>query len=190
MGKLQEIYDFCKEKYNDCFAVVNGMACAVSELLAKKGESYDPKNVTLKFDLLLQYSLLQVAVADNDFDRNELIFIRDITNQGDLVDYLNAAFGENFKWEDYFQSDVQNLQQLLALLNDQMIQLSREFVTLFAFCDSMLQKDHTAELEQKVAEIIVGLCTMDNNVTEQEMNTEILFFKVIGAIKAEKEKNA
>lgn len=91
MADLQKIYDGCKKIYDNCYHMIEIMSSGIKTFMDSKGVTdYNPDVTLIKFDLLLQYSLLQIATADYEIDRNELIFIRDLTEKGDLVNYLNS----------------------------------------------------------------------------------------------------
>ena len=91
MADLQRIFDSCKKEYDECYAVIAGMGDWLSERLDNGKKNRFRSNVLCKnFDVVLQFSLLQIAVADYDLDSKEVIFIRDLTLDGDLFEYLNS----------------------------------------------------------------------------------------------------
>ena len=89
MADLQRIFDSCKKEYDECYAVIAGMGDWLSERLDNGKKNRFRSNVLCKnFDIVLQLSLLQIAVADHDLDSKEVVFIRDLTLDGDLLSIL------------------------------------------------------------------------------------------------------
>ena len=114
MADLQKIYDGCKKIYDDCYHMIEIMSSGIKTFMDSKGVTdYNPDVTLIKFDLLLQYSLLQIATADYEIDRNELIFIRDLTEKGDLVNYLNSLGGAQITWDMIYRVDVFEIRKLL-----------------------------------------------------------------------------
>ena len=184
MYTIQEIYDASKLLYKECYDKVALISKFVSQSMAERGLQYDPKVLTGKFDIILQYSLLQIAVSDSKFDKNELYFIRDLTIQGDFVNYMNSISKSNVTWESMFNSDISLLQRVLGSTEKIIAGLSEEFIEIFAYADAVTtRQDHIAELEKKTGGIIYGLASMDGQITESELDKNIFILKVIAEIK-------
>ena len=179
MNDLQKIFDNCKALYKWCYNDVKAMA----KLVSRTFTNIDPKITTIKFDIILQYSLLQIAVADFDFDSNELIFIRDLTEQGDFVEFMNAGAKTNFSWNDFFNTNIISIREILRDTYDLMNELSEEFVAVFALCDKVTEHDFLADLEKNIFLIISGLSIMDGEITKSECNESCLIIESINRIR-------
>lgn len=110
-----KIYNDCKKCYENCYDRIKGMSFGpMKRFMDSEGVTdYNPEVTLIKFDILLQYSLLQIATADYDIDRNELIFIRDLTKEGDLVNYINSLGGTPISWDTIYRADVLDIRKLL-----------------------------------------------------------------------------
>ena len=87
MADLQAIFDKCKLAYKGTCVDISMMGHWLSERLDNgKKERFNSKLLCKNFDIILQFSLLQIAVADNDLDPKEVVFIRDLTINGDLIE--------------------------------------------------------------------------------------------------------
>lgn len=183
MADLQTIFNSCRELYKKCYGDVRLMSCEIAKYMESQGKNWDPRITVAKFDIVLQYSLLQVAVADFDFDRNEMIFIRDITEQGDFVNYINAMANTDITWDGLFNSSVSDIRKFLRDIKDVIEELSDEFVQVFALCDKLTQYDFVSDLEDNVVLIIAGLAKMDGTITASEITQTYLIMEAINRIK-------
>ena len=189
MGELQKVFDTCRQLYKDCFVTMDAMAKLVSQTMAKKNVQYDPRTFTGAYDILLQYSLLQVAVSDSSFDRNEVIFIRDLTVQGDFVNYMNAVTKTSVTWDTLYHENADQLKSVLRQIEPLFVMLSNEFIELYALTDAATpNKDYVAELEQKTAAIICGLAAIDGHISESELEFNPLIMNVIFKIEQRKKE--
>lgn len=185
MADLQKIYDGCKKNYDNCFRMIQIMSSGIKTFMYSKGVTdYHPETTLMKFDILLQYSLLQIATADYEMDRNELIFIRDLTKAADIVDYLNSFGGAQITWDMIYRADIFEIRKLLDLLRDEIVRLSKEFVMVFSTCDLVTpQHDYLSDLTENILCIIVGLTSMDGKVESSETNADCLILHALDEIK-------
>ena len=182
MAGLQQIFDSCRALYKKAYANVKAMAEDVAAVLKEQGKKFDPRITTGKFDVILQYSLLQVAVSDNDLDRNELIFIRDLTDQGDFVNYINSLAKTSITWEKLYNSNISDVQKVLNSVEPVMVELSKEFVVVFTLCDLSTEHDFLDDFKKAITALILGLSVMDGDPNSEDLNESILIVGVLNAI--------
>lgn len=183
MTDLQKVYDSCIHFYDDCYDILDRMSAGIKEIMESKGVNYNPEVTLIKFDILLQYSLLQIASADYEIDRNELIFIRDLTKKGDLVNYLNTLSDSQISWDNIYQGDIFDLRGILDSIKDKIKKLSEEFIVVFATCDLATEHNYLADLTRNINCIIVGLAAMDGEITSTEMDSDCLILHTLDEIK-------
>ena len=183
MDDLQKIFDGCRALYEQCYENVKEMSCSIAEIMESEGKRWDPKITTGKFDVVLQYSLLQIAVADFDLDKNEVVFIRDLTKQGDFVNYINAVANTKITWEGLYNSQINNLRSFLNDIEPVMEDLSNEFVNVFAVCDKATEYDFAADLEKNIVLIITGLAHMDGSISKSELKQSCVILGAVNRIK-------
>jgi len=188
MADLQTVFDNCRVLYKKCYDNVKAMACDIASVMESQGKEWDPKITSGKFDIVLQYSLLQIAVADFDFDRNEMIFIRDLTEQGDFVNYINSIAKTNITWEGLYNSNINDIRKVLRNIEGLMAGLCEEFVNVFAICDKVTEYDYVSDLERNIVLVIGGLAQMDGTITNSEIDQGCLIIGAINRIKELKKK--
>ena len=183
MANLQEVFNHCKELYNDAYTLVQNMATVVAGAMKEQGKSFDPSVTTGKFDIVLQYSLLQVAAADYDLDSNEIIFIRDITKQGDFIDFLNEVCEANETWESIYNSDVSALNKFLGGIAGPMAHMCEEIIDVFVLCDGATDFDYFTPFANVIIDIIRGVTAMDGYVSDSEERVPVLIIAMLNKIK-------
>ena len=98
MSTAQELFDEAIEHYKKIIGYLDD----VGEICKKYDLDYSASDLIRRFDIILQMTLLQTAVGDNDFDRLERVFIEEITSCGDVLDWINGECDTNFTWENVF----------------------------------------------------------------------------------------
>lgn len=182
-----KIYDGCKEIYDHCYDIIETMSTCIKTFMDSKGVTdYNPEVTLIKFDVLLQYSLLQIATADYDIDKNEIVFIRGLTKKGDLVNYINAnsSGGTPITWDMIYRADVLDVRKALDLLKSEIVKLSKEFVMVFSTCDlATPEYDFFSDLVDGVFCIIKGLASMDGKIECSEADADCLILDTLEEIK-------
>ena len=185
MATLQDLFDSCRRIYKDMYETMRLMAEEFATRV--KNGDWDPSITTYKFDIVVQYSLLQVALADFDFSRNELIFIRDLTEQGDIVEYWNKGArdsSERISWEDLYNADAIDLRKFLRASRSDILDMSDEIVHVFEIMDALhTEHDYASLCEKSMFLLIHSLGMMDGEYTEEEKNEPNVILGVFDRIK-------
>lgn len=189
MADLQGIFDKCKLAYKVTCADIGAMGDWLSERLDNgKKERFNSELLCKNFDIILQFSLLQIAVADNDLDSKEVLFIRDLTINGDLIEYLNSLVENKIDWETVYNADVFELKGLLKDVEPLMESLSNDLATAFAICDLSTIYNCVSDLKTSIMTIINGLSKMDGDFSYLEQHADCLIVRVISEIENRKQK--
>lgn len=189
MADLQAIFDKCKLAYKVTCADIGAMGDWLSERLDNgKKERFNSELLCKNFDIILQFSLLQIAVTDNDLDSKEVVFIRELTINGDLIEYLNSLVENKIDWETVYNADVFELKGLLKDVEPLMESLSNDLATAFAICDLSTIYNCVSDLKTSIMTIINGLGKMDGDFSYLEQHADCLIVRVISEIENKKEK--
>lgn len=189
MADLQAVFDKCKLAYKVTCADIGAMGDWLSERLDNgKKERFNSELLCKNFDIVLQFSLLQIAVADNELDSKEVVFIRDLTINGDLIEYLNSLVENKIDWETVYNADVFELKGLLKDIEPLMESLSNDLATAFAICDLSTIYNCVSDLKTSIMAIINGLGKMDGDFSYLEQHADCLIVRVISEIENRKQK--
>ena len=182
----QKVFQICKIYYQQAYDNIMSMATIAS---MDKINNVNPKTVTLSFDLVMQFSLLQIAAADLNFDREEMKFIRGLTHHDSLVDIINKTGNTKITWEDLLKLDTKDLRELLRRYEPEFVKVSKEFTNIFAFFDASTPKhNYTEDFKRQVNQIIDGLASIDGEVDESELRKSCVMRKALANIEKMKKK--
>ena len=124
------------------------------------GRRYDPRLTLAQFDMILQASLLSVAVSDGRFDPLEQQFVDKITDYGDLPGYIRG--------ETQGKLDL-SWGEMAALSRDNQRLLVDDFVRPLALVDqAVLRAQGLKQIIQDVARICACLSQVDGVNQERE----------------------
>ena len=91
----QELFNIATENYQKARQLVGKM----NEVVGAVRSDFNPKAGYLKLDILVQYTLLEIALADGKFSPIEGEFIDKITDTFDVINLFdNVPKGMNWKW--------------------------------------------------------------------------------------------
>lgn len=191
MADLQALFDKCRTAYKlggylDVSLVGNWLS--EQHLDNEKKERFNSELLCKNFDIILQFSLLQIAVADNELDSKELVFIRDLTIKGDLIEYLNSLVESKISWETVYNADVFELKGLLKDIEPLMESLSNDLATAFAICDVSTIYNCVLNFKKSIMTIITGLGKMDGDFSYLEQHADCLIIRVISEMENRKQK--
>ena len=90
MGRAQELFDQATGYYDHAVGLIRKMDELFQNAAFKNdpGRRYDPRLTLAQFDMILQATLLSMALSDGNFDRLEQQFVDKITDYGDLLTYI------------------------------------------------------------------------------------------------------
>ena len=179
---LQVVFDKAKVMYLEIVNDITKMALAMEELAKRTGNEFKPQITIMKFDLVLQYSLLQVACSDYDLAQNEIVFIKNLTKFADYCDYVSSVANKSLSWSDLLGSDITAVRSLLRTTDEDMLELSKEVVAVFSLYDKATEYDYFTDLKNNVCGIIASLSIMDGDATSEDYNQDILIFSCLDAI--------
>ena len=189
MADLQAIFDSCREAYKESYFNISAMGDWLSERLDNgKKERFNSELLCKNFDIVLQFSLLQIAVADYELDSKELVFIRDLTINGDLIEYLNSLVENKIDWETVYNADVFELKGLLKDIEPFMESLSNDLATAFAICDASTVHNYVSDLKTSIFVIVNDLGKMDGDFSYLEQHADCLVIRLASEIERRKQK--
>ena len=187
MYTLEDMFNDCRNLYRASYFVVKNMSCSVGACLEKANIAFDPRIKCMKFDIVLQYSLLQIATKDFFLNKDEVIFIRDLT-ESDILNIINASENSDYTWEDIYNLPMTTIRKILSDVESPMESLGQEVVNIFSLCDKITEYDYVSDLEKNVRLIISALSVIDGNADNSKSSQNYLILKLIKKIKKEKIK--
>ena len=181
---MADIFTIAKAAYDDSIEDLRRMTKLFEMALA----DYDGRVTLNQFDILLQYSLLQVALADGYLHVGECMFIKDLAQYSDFCIFLNQNGFHNVTWADIYNTRESYLNRLLDDAKELIVDLSKDFITVFANVDSITEYDYLSDLKRNVTAMVLATCQADGKAEAIELSNGCLIFNALEAIEQRKEK--
>lgn len=162
---IQDIFDYANDYYNRARSIVESMGDAVSAVMP----DFKLKNAYCQLDIIVQYVLLETAIADGKFLEAEGEFIDKITDSFDLINLFNdVPDGMNWHWFALHVpfAEIKNIIANVRLLAHEHMQ---SFAKLFAIVDaSVFELDILGDLVECIAKIATCFILCDGSGDEIE----------------------
>lgn len=165
MGYAQNRFDRALAEYQEALDCLDE--------LIEVGEKYDmyqpEETIKAQFDVILQLSLLNVAISDDDFSDIERQFIEKITQYGDLVDWINQNFDKfEVSWDHIYSMSESVLGELIEAIHEGAHDVFVQFFSMVVLLDELSDNNYLNEITHKVAKICGALVVIDGDIDENE----------------------
>jgi uncharacterized repeat protein (TIGR02543 family) len=128
-----------------------------------------------QLEALLQYSMLQIAVSDRDFDKKEAELIAGITLKDDLFRHLKDTNIGIDSWAELYRVSEEKRQSFLANLSDGMKQIVYEFVGAVEKMPNADEADrYLRDMKQSWDTVLDAVISADGVRSYQEMGNGCL----------------
>lgn len=154
--------------------------------MANDGKNFDVRVGLNQLDVIIQYSMLQVALNDCNLDENEVNFIKSMSQFCDFCDYLNQAGYQGVTWDVIFNTDENSLKEVLEESKESVISLSEDFVKVFSLIDAMTEHNYLDDLYKNFCAIISGVMNADGKTYKEEVTNGCLLVDLLNAVDAKK----
>ena len=175
MGRAQELFDKATVSYDNAIKMIRTMDETFQNVAFKDNPSarYDTRVTLAQFDMILQATLLSLALSDGKFDRLEQQFVDKITDYGDLLTYIKQdSKGQlDLTWSQVACLSPDLQKKLVEALPTILDRLCENFVKPLAIVDKAIdQIDFLDKLETEMATICVCLSYVDGESDQNEAN--------------------
>ena len=162
----QDLFNMATNSYQNARNLVGKM----NDIVARAHSDFNPKAAYVKLDIIVQYLLLETALADGKFVPIEGDFIDKITDTFDVINLFdNVPQGMNWRWfaENKGFSDIKNT---IAKLRGVAQAHMRDFAALFAIVDAAVENyDILGELLGYLGEITGCFTRIDGQHDDSEL---------------------
>lgn len=183
---MEELVAHLIKHYDEAEEIVVGVGETLENYFRSKGEKFSAEVFCKQFDCILQYSMLQMAVADGEINSDELLFIKEVTKHSDLVAFINAYYKNKISWEDILNAGAETVEKWLKVNQEYVDKLAEEFVYGFSMVDFSVDADLEGALCEAVAAVMAVLGYADGNSEEYEKYAagNSLIVEVLASIRA------
>ncbi|MCH5156759.1 MAG: hypothetical protein J1G02_02650 [Clostridiales bacterium] len=167
----QELFDNAQDRYVYARELVTRMVdfATQSNIEVNLKDAYD------QLDIVVQYILLKIAVADGKFLEIEGEFMDNITDSYDLLYLFDSYYDTDYDWS--FVGAYLNFEHVIFLL-DKIDQLAighiRAFSDLFAEIDMLDSSvNYGKELYECIRDIALAFIMCDGNAADRELKIAV-----------------
>ena len=165
---MEELVAHLIKNYDEAEQIVAGCGETLENYFKSKGQKFSAEIFCKQFDCILQYSMLQMAVADGNIDQNEWLFIKEVTKHSDLVTYINTKYKTKINWDAILQASNDSVEKWLEVNKEYVDKLAEEFIYGFTMVDFSVDADLEDALCEATAGIMAVLGYADGNSEELE----------------------
>jgi len=189
----QEAFNQAKQAYKNLLDVL-GATLNTFNNNVPEDKRVDPRGFQIKFDILLQHSLINIAISDEEMFMDELVLIHDITDLGDIVLFFRDVYKNEMTWEDLYKMSPSDVARILKEQEENIAYLADDFVKIVSVVDAVVTEyDVTGMLFHEVETVVKVLMCLDGEIKEdaEKVNSTYILhlFNQISERKSEIQKN-
>ena len=124
------------------------------------------------FDLLVQLIFLNLCALDNNVSEDELKFIKKLTVEEDILDFINEKKSDKIEWSQISSANL-NSEQYRDFLEDVSNAASlkiNSFIMLLASIDALTKKDYLYRFKQGFKELTMFFVSANS---DKDYNYEV-----------------
>ncbi|MCH5156760.1 MAG: hypothetical protein J1G02_02655 [Clostridiales bacterium] len=162
----QELFNCATESYQKA----RGLVSKMNEVVASVRKDFNPKAGYLKLDIIVQYMLLETALADGKFLPIEGEFIDKITDSFDVINlFKDVPQGMNWKWFA-LNRNYSHIKDTIVRLRSMAQEQMQDFASMFALVDAAFEDyDILGEMLGYLGEIAGCFTRIDGSHDEREV---------------------
>lgn len=133
-------------------------------------------NALKSFDIMVQMIYLYMAALNNDVSVLELKYIKKITIEEDILDYINCVSGKKFTWSSISSAHMTNeeYEDFLHYTNNIVEPKISSFIMLVSSIDALTKKDYYKEFVAGFKQLFKLFCGVSSNSDYDNEIDEIL----------------
>ncbi len=142
----------------------------------KPNKSVSLDSALKSFDILVQMLYLYMAAIDDDVSELEFKYIKKLTIEEDILDYINSVSNKNYTWESISSNhmSLEEYDDFIHYTNNLVQPKISSFIMLVSSIDAMTKKDYYKEFVQGFKELFKLFCNVKSEVDYEVEIDEIL----------------
>ena len=174
----QQLFDDACNYYKDLVLTIKRVGIILEGV---KNFDYSTEIALRQIDWILQFILLDQALEDGEMEKNERLFIDQITKYGDLLQLINEKYQTNLQWGALEILNNKVLFEIMKAMVPQILELERDFIGYFAFADALIE-DHDYYEDLRVDILNIAECLSLVNGDDSNNNGNELFDTFFGEL--------
>ncbi len=143
-------------------------------------DNFTSQRFCADFDIILQHTLIEIAIADNNLAPEELATAEGVTTYGDIM-LLSKSAGMDITWKDFYKMNLMTITKWLEAMRKPIRRVTTEFIAGFAAVDAAVKdEDLLKDFIKKVSYLFSAFTNLeDGKLDEFEKaaisNSELMF---------------
>lgn len=124
------------------------------------------------FDLLVQLIFLNLCALDNNVSEDELKFIKKLTVEEDILDFINEKKSDKIEWSQISSANLNSEQyrDFLEYVSNAASLKNNSFIMLLASIDALTKKDYLYRFKQGFKELTMFFVSANS---DKDYNYEV-----------------
>ncbi|MCQ2521087.1 MAG: hypothetical protein MJ105_01795 [Lachnospiraceae bacterium] len=161
----EEIFEEAEICFNNCKLLVECLADAA----AKMDPEFSKENAMVQFELMVQSLLFSQALADGVFSEEEKEFIKKLSKDNNLFDYIIPEEGKSMTMDEAFALDIEKQKEIAEAINTALNNFADDFIMPLAMLDAAVATNVLFDLSTDLSNLSVLLGAIDGEITEDEL---------------------
>lgn len=163
----EQLFKVAKDAYDECARLIDEMVGILNQ--ATSDYRIKGSDLMQSFDAILQVCLLTGAFADGQIETNELIFIKNLAKNVDiLIPINNEIYAQNpnwayVEWERLPLLDEATQRKMVSMSISTIKKHTDALVEILATIDDYSPKDFLKEITKQVSTIAIALAGVDKD---------------------------
>lgn len=164
--------------YDRAVQEINSLGVLIEDEMRRQKLKFSSEFFCWMFETLLQYSLIELAQADDNVSLDEIMLSKRVVRYADVVSLGNCYTGEKYEWADFVNADPDFVKEWLSKVDRLLVPMQYTFISQFATFDSKTAGDSLAEVTKGLVAVLTLLMNADGERSEKEeaavMNCKII----------------
>lgn len=163
----EQLFTVARDAYDECTRLIEEMVGIFNK--ASSANHINASDLMVSFDAVLQACLLTGAFADGQIETNELIFIKNLAKNVDiLIPINNEIYAQNpswsyVEWERLPLLDEATQRKMVSMSIGVIKKHTDVVVEILATIDDYSPKDFLKEITKQVSTIAIALAGVDKD---------------------------
>lgn len=164
------VYQRALQAYKNTLNDLTVMGLITETVYESRGQKFDSSLLLEQFDIILQYSMLQLALADGRLSLDELQFIKDLTDKGDLCEFLKEEGFSNATWYTLYSMDEAKISKILNDCKSDMKKVSHDFTVMFSSFSLNKGAEYLTSLKNDISDVLIAIISADGKRDKKEID--------------------
>ena len=167
----QNLFDYAEQRYKHA----RNLIAEMTKLVQENQPSFKERSAYCQFDIMVQFILLNIALADGKFSEIEGEFIDEITESYDVLFLFDSDDDTDYDWSFVgAYMTLEHAEYLVNTVKKRAIEHIQSFICVFAEAELLDNgRKYFDELFKCIKDIASAFIMCDGNATKKEIELAV-----------------